>query len=73
MKLRFTGWLLFALTALAVSVLCLLRLFTASAWVGLIGVTAALSVGYFRHADKKLRQTAAEAARQLEQDEKKED
>ena len=66
MKIRLTGWLVFALTALAVSVLCLCRLFTAGLCVGIAGVLIALAVGYYRHGKKRLKETAEEAAKQLE-------
>ena len=71
MKIRLTGWLVFALTALAVSVLCLCRLFTVALCVGIAGVMLALAVGLFRHGRQNLKETAEQAAEELE--EKKED
>ena len=67
MKIRLTGWLVFALTALAVAVLCLLRLFIPALWVLGAGVMLALIVALFRHGKRRLSETAFEAAKEMEE------
>lgn len=67
MKIRLTGWLVFALTALAVAVLCLLRLFIPALWVLGAGCMLALTVALFRHGKRRLSETAKDAAKEMEQ------
>ena len=69
MKIRFTGWLVFAVTALAVAILCLLRLFAVGLCVGIAGVMLALIVALFRHGKQNLRETADAAAKEAEKTE----
>ena len=69
MKIRLTGWLVFALTALAVAILCLLKLFIPALWVGGAGLMLALIVALFRHGKQNLKETAESAARELEKPE----
>lgn len=70
MKIRLTGWLVFAVTALAVAILCLLRLFIPSLWAGGAGLMLSLIVALFRHGKRNLRETADDAAAELEKQEK---
>ena len=63
---RIPGRLIFAVTALAVAILCLLRLFVPALWVGVAGVSLSLIFAFFRHGSKRLAATANEAAQELE-------
>ena len=62
MKIILTGWLVFAVTALIVAVLCLLGYFVPALWVGGAGLMLALITALFRHGKKSLRETAEKAA-----------
>ena len=63
---RIPGRLIFAVTALAVAVLCLVRLFVPALWVGVVGVSLSLIFAFFRHGARRLSDTADEAAKELE-------
>ncbi|MBP5289136.1 MAG: hypothetical protein J6Z79_04600 [Clostridia bacterium] len=66
MKVKITGWLVFAITALAVAVLCLLGLFAPALWVGGAGSMLALATALFRHGKQSLKETARQAADELD-------
>ena len=66
MKFRITGRLILAVTALAVAILCLFRLFVPGICAGVAGTAAALIIGLFRHGNKSLSETAESAAREAD-------
>ena len=62
---KLSGRLALAVTALAVAVLCLFRLFVIALCVGIAGVMLALALALFRHGSSRLEDTAAQAEKSL--------
>ncbi|MBQ3865844.1 MAG: hypothetical protein II776_03000 [Clostridia bacterium] len=62
---RIPGRLIFAVTAVIVAVLCILRLFTPALWAGGAGLALSLIFALFRHGSGRIDDTAEKAAEAL--------